>query len=293
MNTPIEFDRLWDYNDPAATEAKFCQILPGFAANSSERAELLTQIARTQALQAQFERAHATLDEAEKMLQPDWTRARIRYCLERGRVYNSSGHVDAARSLFLNAWELTINCRCEDGLAIDAAHMMAIVEPPNKQLDWNLQALAMAERSNDEKAKRWKASLYNNIGWTYHDQGKYDVALDYFQKALSEREARQSEPEIRIARWCVARALRSLGCIDDALSMQQALLAELETAGEKDGFVSEEIGECLLVQGKQKEAMPHFARAYELLSKDIWLARNEAARLERLLNLSEGNFPPL
>ncbi|MFN8445618.1 MAG: tetratricopeptide repeat protein [Caldilineaceae bacterium] len=251
----------------------------------------MTQIARTQALQAHFEPAHATLDEAEKLLQPDWTRAHIRYCLERGRVYNSSGHVDAARSLFLDAWELTISCQCEDALAIDAAHMIAIVEPPSKQLDWNLQALAMAERSSDEKAKRWKASLYNNIGWTYHDQGEYEKALDCFQKALAERQAQKSEAEIRIARWCVARTLRSLNRIDESLAMQQALLADFEASGEKDGFVNEEIAECLLLQGRQKESMPHFARAYELLSKDIWLARNEAARLERLLNLSEGNFP--
>lgn len=293
MNTLIEFDRLWDYNDPAATEAKFSQILPNFAANSAERAELLTQIARAQGLQAHFEQAHATLDQVEKMLEANWMKARIRYCLELGRVYNSSGHVDAARSLFLDAWELTSNCRCEDALAIDAAHMMAIVEPLHKQLDWNLQALAMAERSSDEKAKRWKASLYNNIGWTYHDQGKYEKALDCFQKALTERQAQQSEPEIRIARWCVARALRSLGYIDESLAMQQALLADLEASGTKDGFVNEEIGECLFLQGKQTEAKPYFARAYELLSKDTWLARNEAARLERLLNLSEDNLPAI
>lgn len=293
MNTTTEFDQLWDYSDPAASEARFRQLLSSYTTHSGERAELLTQMARAQGLQAHFEQAHTTLDEAEQALQEDWIRARIRYYLERGRVYNSSGHVDAARSLFLDAWQLTLSCKCEDALAIDAAHMMGIVEPPSKQLDWNLRALKMAEQSDDEQARRWKASLYNNIGWTYHEQGHFEQALDYFQKALIERQASQNESDIRVARWCIARCLRSLQRIDEALAMQQALLAEFQRIGQEDGFVSEEIGECLLLQGRERDAIPYFARAYELLSQDIWLTRNEAPRLERLLQLSEDKLPAL
>ena len=32
-------------------------------------------------------------------------------------------------------------------------------------------------------------SLYNNLGWTHHEAGRYERALDMFQKALGEREA--------------------------------------------------------------------------------------------------------
>lgn len=53
----------------------------------------------------------------------------------------------------------------------------------------------------------------------------------------------------RVARWCVARVLRSLGRIEEALAQQWALLDEGMAAGEADGYVHEEIGECLLAQG--------------------------------------------
>ena len=53
--------------------------------------------------------------------------------------------------------------------------MLGILDAPD--LTWNLKALELAESSPDERAQRWRASLYNNIGWSYHDQGEYDKAL--------------------------------------------------------------------------------------------------------------------
>ena len=66
------FDELWNYGDPAGTEQLFREILPVAHAsgNVSYLAELLTQIARTRALQRRFEEAHGTLDEVEAHL-PD------------------------------------------------------------------------------------------------------------------------------------------------------------------------------------------------------------------------------
>src|SRR5215207_4714581 len=90
---PLEdFDKLWDYNDPAATERKFRELLPTAegSADSSSHAQLLTQIARAQGLQDRFEDAHATLDAVGKMLAADMKLARVRYLLERGRVFNSA-----------------------------------------------------------------------------------------------------------------------------------------------------------------------------------------------------------
>jgi tetratricopeptide (TPR) repeat protein len=68
-----------------------------------------------------------------------------------------------------------------------------------------------------------------------------------------------------------------LGRVDEALAVQRAL----EQNG--DGmYVYEEIAECLLLLKREAEARPYFAKAYEMLSKDPWLAENESARLERL-----------
>ena len=46
--------------------------------------------------------------------------------------------------------------------------------------------------------------------------------------------------------------------------------------------------EAALRLGRPEEARPHFLRAHALLSKDPWLARDEAPRLERLKRLGEG-----
>jgi len=91
--------------------------------------------------------------------------------------------------------------------------------------------------------------------------------------------------EIRIAQWSVARALRSLNRIEEALSKQLALKEEYEAVGQNDGFVFEEIGECLLALDRAKEARPYFGKAYEILSQDTWLAEEKPARLARLKKL--------
>jgi tetratricopeptide (TPR) repeat protein len=64
--------------------------------------------------------------------------------------------------------------------------------------------------------------------------------------------------------------------------MQRALLDELTAAGEVDGYMFEEIGECLLALNHLDDAVPYFAKAYEALSRDAWLMENEPARMARL-----------
>ena len=62
--------------------------------------------------------------------------------------------------------------------------------------------------------------------------------------------ARTTRAGTRIARWCVARCLRSLDRTEEALAEQQALAAELEAIGETDAYVAEEIAECLSALGR-------------------------------------------
>ena len=280
-NAFLDFDQLWDYDDPAASEQRFRDLLPQMQAGTSTYLELLTQIARAQGLQRDFDAAHRTLDVVEAALADGGERVHIRYLLERGRAFNSAKQPEQAQPLFLAAWERA-RAAGEDFYAIDAAHMLAIVEPPEQSLAWNTQALELAERTPDQRAKKWLGSLCNNIGWTYHDAGQYDQALALFRKALAYREAQGQQREARIARWCIARALRSLGRTEEALAMQQALLEANERAGATDGYVLEELGECLLALGRSAEARPCFARAYTELSRDPWLAEGEPERLARL-----------
>ncbi len=288
-SAPVNFQAMWDYNDPGESEAQFRTMLAeaqtAASGDHALQAEILTQIARTQGLQRQFDAAHATLDAAQEMIgQSDaapMVRARVRYLLERGRVLNSSKHPDTARPLFVEAWD-TARAASIDGLAVDAAHMVAIVESPDEALRWNELALDLAESSNDPDAQRWKGSLCNNIGWTYHGNGDYQTALTYFDRQFEYRREQGKADDIRVARWCIARCLRSLEQVDDALAIQRELEAENESNGAADGYVYEEIAECLFALGRADEAQPYFAKAHQELSKDAWLVDNEAERIERL-----------
>jgi tetratricopeptide (TPR) repeat protein len=284
-----DFDALWDYNQPAETEQKFRALLDSLTLpdDAPYRLQLLTQIARTQGLQRQFDEAHQTLDTVEPHIHANPVVA-IRYHLERGRTFRSFGTPEKSRDHFMQAWD-TARAAHEDSFGVDAAHMIAMIEPPEKQHEWNLKALDIVEKSDNPRAKKWAGSLYNNIGWTYHETGDYTNALDMFEKALAFREAHKQEREARIARWAVARAMRSLGRIPEALAIQERLLKEWEQAGEEsDGYVYEELAECFYTMGAGEEAKKYFALAYAALSKDEYLAANEPARLERLKQLGTG-----
>lgn len=290
MSKPVsvsgEIDALWDYERPAESEAAFRRALETLdeRADPALRLELLTQIARAQGLQRHFDEALATLDGVEAQLDGSTPRVRVRYLLERGRVLNSSGQPERAEPYFAEAWERALS-EDEDMLAIDAAHMLAISAPPEASLEWNQRALTLAERSTDPRALHWRGSLYNNIGWTYHDVGDYEQALATFQRATTCRRVEGNPALVRIAVWAEARTLRSLGHVEQALALQQRLLRELAALGEQDGYVYEEIAECLAALDRQDEACPYFARAYETLSGDPWLAEADPARLQRFRTL--------
>ena len=285
----LDFDRLWDYNDPAGTEKKFREILPKIKDSQNESAylQLLTQIARTLGLQMKFEDAHKILDEVESQLKDEHTVPKIRYLLERGRALNSSKQKDCGKSAFSEAYELGSKSK-EDFYAIDAAHMLGIIEPYEEAQRWNEIAMGIAERSESEKARGWLGSLYNNTAWNYHDNKEYEKALDLFEKNIDWHSERNTGQRLIIAKWSVARTLRSLMRIDEAMEMQNKLLKEIEEKGmEQNGYIYEELGELNLIKENKDEAKKYFGLAYDMLSKDIWLAEYEKERLERMKELGE------
>ncbi len=86
--------------------------------------------------------------------------------------------------LFAEALALA-DCTGDSFYAVDAAHMLGIAAPAAERLDWNLKALAMAEKAAPMPApERWLAPLYNNIGHTYQERATTRDALDYYRKAL-------------------------------------------------------------------------------------------------------------
>ncbi|MEE2830473.1 MAG: hypothetical protein VX498_14895, partial [Myxococcota bacterium] len=79
----------------------------------------------------------------------------------------------------------------------------------------------------------------------------------------------------------------SLGRVEEALIQQQSLQRQHEAQGSTDFYVHEELGESLLLLGRHDEARPHFQAAWEGLSQDSWLRKQEPERIQRLHELGK------
>lgn len=226
---------LWDFDDPAGSESRFRAAAD--EAHGPTRDVLLTQVARALGLQERYDEGHAVLDGLADTAAAE---VAVRVQLERGRLHRSSGDLDAALPAFEEAVRRA-RAAGLDELHVDALHMVALVAPADEQVDRNQAALAYARASADPRARRWAASLLNNIGMAHADSGDFPAALAAFEEALEERRRTGTDGEVRVARWMVAWALRNVGMTDAALEMQLSLKAELESVGEEDPYVDEEL----------------------------------------------------
>jgi tetratricopeptide (TPR) repeat protein len=271
-------DDLWDYSDPALSEGRF-RAAADAATDSIDRDILQTQVARALGLQDKFDDAKAVLD----AISADDSEVRVRLLLEKGRVINSSGDSEGALPVFAEAFGAATEAEFEF-LTIDAAHMLAIVAPADQHVALNEQALALATSSSDPRARDWRASLLNNLGWARFDGGDYAAALSLFEEAVVERDRMGKARELQIARWCVGRTLRALGRAQEALDLQLSLADKSSRTWVSDSFVEEEIGECLVELGQRDEARSHFVEAANLLEA---AGAGEQPNPERLARLRE------
>lgn len=291
METLPELRKLWNYNDPAGTELKFRDLLPQAESSGDTEylAQLLTQIARSLALQNKFDDAHATLDRVLQMLsKQEPSVANIRYFLERGRTFNSSGKRVEAMPFFQSSHDAAI-AQNQIPFAIDALHMLAIAESdPRKQVEWNLKAFELVESTpvEDTASRGWLEPLCNNIGESYLLLKEYDTAYSYFQRMAEMQTARTGEVDMYTLKD-QAKALRLGGHAEESYNIILPVFEKLSSEQNDDGYIRQELAESLYALGKTDEAKPHFLRSYELLSADSWVLQNEAASLERMKKLSQ------
>jgi len=177
----------------------------------------------------------------------------VRVLVENGRVINSRGEPERARPEFEAALDAASDAGF-DQLAVDALHMLAIVAPPAEQDGLNQRALDLAASSADPRARQWRASLLNNMGWSAFDRGDASAAFGLFEQALVARREQGKEADVVIARWSIARTLRELGRVDEALAIQLELADELRAAGKNDRFVDDEIAACRAALDKDDAA---------------------------------------
>lgn len=285
-NINTEFDQLWNYSDPLMTRSKFQEHLAVHSRRDEDYIlQLKTQMARTYSLRSEFVEAHELLNEVENKLGKDTPIANVRYLLERGRTYNSAGQKEKAKNFFAKAYEAS-SLLGADPYTIDAIHMIAIVEKNfDDKLRWTEKGIEIAQASKDEKTRLWVGIFFNNLGWDLFEAKRYREALEKFEKCRMFYKSTGHKKRENIARWSVAKTYRFLGQVDESLKIQESLL--LENKGEdKSGYTYEELAELYLLKGATRKAKDFFSKAYNILSKDDWLQKNELSRLDRLKKLS-------
>lgn len=267
----IDLAPLWDFNKPELSEQRFRAALT--TASGDDGLVLQTQIARSYGLRKDFARAQDLLRSIAKDMPGAGSEARVRYSLELGRTYASATHAPEmvtpearklARASYEEALKVARSARL-DGLAIDAIHMLAFVDTaPADQLKWAREALRVVEGSTQPDAKKWEASIRNNIGYALHQLGRFDEALAEFKQALVIRERGNNVGATRVAHWMVAWTLRSLGRLDEALEIQLRLERECEAADAPDRYVFEELELIYRARGDEDRA-----RHYAALAKSV------------------------
>ena len=284
----LDFDKLWDYENPVGTRNTFQALLPKAKAGEdrSYYFQLLTQIARTYSLTKDFKQAHATLDQVDKKAKVKLPIVRMRYLLERGRALNSAGKKDMAGRLFVEAFEF--GKKQDIGFyAVDAAHMVVLAAKSfDKKVLWIKKGISLAETSKDQRARYWLGALHNNLGWDYHDRKRYSTALKMFQKSLEYYSLYGKPGQTTFANWAVARAKRSLGDLEGAMKIQLKLEAQNQASGGKDGYVFEELGEILMAKKEPARARHYFRLAYLEFVKSKWFRENEGKRLDRIKRIA-------
>ncbi|MGW4930885.1 tetratricopeptide repeat protein [Agromyces sp. NPDC004153] len=237
-------DRLWDFGDPAASEERFREAADDDSHPAHVRAVLSTQLARAIGIQGRGDEALAVLDEvaaagtAPDEPQRDAAEVRARVSIERGRILAAAAdrRAEAVPELTRGVREAAL--AGSNFLVLDALHMLALNDAGHEE-EWAAEGLDVLAGSRDPRVLRWGVALHNNLGWTMHDSGRAEAALAEFRQAVDAADRYGTTEQQHVARWSVARCLRTLGRTDEALELQR----ELARARPDDPYVQSELAE--------------------------------------------------
>ena len=106
--------------------------------------------------------------------------------------------------------------------------------------------------------------MWNNLGNSYDELGRYQESLDAYIKAEEYHKANGSDNPL-INHWVQGKAHRQLGnlvqardLLEEANRLAKEAFAETEDNSTREwlGWCAWEIGELLLLEGKKGEALP-------------------------------------
>lgn len=302
-STPVDLltngDRIFRSRDYAAAGELYKQ-----AATAAEQTgdltvqvEALAQVARAYSIQGQLAAGEPWLKQAAELASPSDPIAWSRFQNVTGIFQRERGERELATETFIRLYDY---CREREMYrrAIDAAHMVAIAADLETQIAWAYKGIAAAEAGGYED---WLAILWNNLGWTLDDLGRYSESLTALRKARDYHWRTGSDLMKLIADWSLGHALRMTEKADSARIVMEATLAWAQRRYEADpspteaewlGFVYQELGEQRLLAGDRADGIRQLEMAYTRLGEaemaDWSLADYQklAAQIDSLKRLS-------
>lgn len=246
--------------DKVLRQGKTAEALEMYKACGESDVEALAQVARCLSLLGKLEEGREWLRKAAARAKETEPAGWSRYLGVRGIFERESGDRTKARATFEE-----MHAYCEGhGLwrrAVDAAHHVAIVAPPEEQAAWGLKGIAAAEKLGDEG---WLAVLWNNLGATYEDLKQYAKMLEAYLKARDYHRKTGTPRQKMIAEWAVGHAYRLTGKLDDARALLERTLVEAERQHASEpskasvewvGWCKKDLGETLAAAGDRERGL--------------------------------------
>jgi len=228
--------------------------------NRPVEVEALAQMARMNLLLENKEEGRRWLQTATERASDSDPMGWSRLLGVKGRFEWKDGDLAGARKTFENMY-VYCNTNALWSRAVDAAHMIAIVaEAPEEQIEWSQRGIEAAEAGGVES---WLGPLWNNLGTIYHEQKKFDLALECFLKARDYHWRFSDETAKLYADYHVGMTYRMLGKYDDAAQWLRPVLAWAERIENHSaiGQACEDLGEIAIAQGKKGEGVALLKRA--------------------------------
>ncbi|MBD3232688.1 MAG: tetratricopeptide repeat protein [candidate division Zixibacteria bacterium] len=221
--------------------------------------EARSMIARCYLITGKKEEGRPWLEKAEETASPDDPQGWSRLLGVKGRFQWQDDKKKKATETFKGMYEYC----SERGMhtrAIDAAHMVAITGAPEEQIEWGLKGIKEAEEGN---VTGWLAPLWNNLGWTYEDQGRYQESLQAYLKAREYHWRYGTERNKLIADWAVGHAYNKLGEHDQAAQWLRPVLAWSERINEVEfrGLTYQELGDIERANKNYRAAYDYYVQA--------------------------------
>jgi tetratricopeptide (TPR) repeat protein len=226
--------------------------------------EAYAQIARIYLKKNDKEEGRLWLKKTSVIVDPHDPLSWSRYLGVRGRFEWQDQELKKATATFKEMYQYcSMNGLHER--AIDAAHMVAVTGGPDEQVEWGLKGIKEAEAGN---ITGWLGPLWNNLGATYEDQGKYKESLDAYLKAREYHYKSGSPHSKLIADWAVGHAYRLNNQPDSAAKwITSEMVANFDSLGdiEFQGWTYKELGEIALQRSRPDSALAYLTQAEEKL----------------------------